>query len=90
MKPAIRGIRLLTRAEFEAIPEAGKARRRAHWQGIIRGLQVEHERQYRGAAHAAALSAAFACEVDSCRANALSGSGLCAQHLHKARTGDAA
>ena len=78
-----RGIRLLTREQFATMPETAKATRRAHWQGIIRGLQHEQNRLYHSAAHVLALE--LACTADHCRAHALSGTGLCAQHLHKER-----
>lgn len=75
--------RPLTRAEFDAMPETGKARRRAHWQGIVRGLQAEHTRRYHSAANILALE--LTCTWDHCTGKALSVSGLCPQHAHKAR-----
>lgn len=55
--PGIRGIRLLTRAELDAMPNTAKDARQAHWQGIIRGLAMEHQRQFHS--HADALDAAI-------------------------------
>ena len=53
----IRGIRLLTKAEYDAMPNRAKEARRAHWAGIIRGLQFEHDRMYHS--HADALDEAI-------------------------------
>lgn len=78
-----RGIRLLTAEQFAAMPESARATRRAHWKGIIRGLQHEQDRRYHSAAHILALE--LGCTAGHCNGHALSGTGLCAQHLHKAR-----
>jgi hypothetical protein len=67
------GIRLLTAREFQALPEKGKAARRAHWQGIIRGLQLEHERTYH--AHTPG-DLRTTCSLDGCN-RPLSRKGLC-------------
>jgi hypothetical protein len=78
-----RGIRLLSPEQFASMPETARATRRAHWAGIIRGLQHEQDRRYHSAAHILALE--VTCKESHCKAHALSGTGLCAQHLHKVR-----
>lgn len=55
--PGVRGIRLLTRAEFNAMPATVKETRQAHWRGIIRGLEIEHQRRFHS--HAGDLDAAI-------------------------------
>jgi hypothetical protein len=53
----VRGVRLLTRTEFDAMPDKAKETRQAHWRGIIRGLEIEHQRRYHS--HAGDLDAAI-------------------------------
>ncbi|MGZ4519125.1 MAG: hypothetical protein ACXVXP_09460 [Mycobacteriaceae bacterium] len=55
--PTARSIRLLTRADFEAMPATVKEARQAHWRGIIRGLEIEHQRRFHS--HAGDLDAAI-------------------------------
>jgi hypothetical protein len=55
--PGVRGVRLLTRAEFNLMPDTVKDARQAHWRGIIRGLEIEHQRRFHS--HAGDLDAAI-------------------------------
>jgi hypothetical protein len=50
-------VRLLTRAEFSLMPDTVKDARQAHWRGIIRGLEIEHQRRFHS--HAGDLDAAI-------------------------------
>lgn len=48
-------LRYLTPRDLAHMTPAMIARRRANWAGIIRGLQLEHERKFHGRANAAAF-----------------------------------
>lgn len=52
------GLRYLTPRDLANMTPAMRARRQANWQGIIRGLEREHERLYRGPARVTELMAA--------------------------------
>lgn len=45
----------LTREQFATLTEQQRTTRRAHWAGIIRGLQADHDRRYHSAARATEL-----------------------------------
>ena len=85
----------LTRAQLEAMPLSAYQRRQRELARIVDALRLDHYARYHAprearitewATNRAVLSAAVGCTEPHCAGKALSGTGLCAQHLHKARS----
>ena len=85
----------LTREQFEDMPLSMVRRRQADMRRIVEALRLDHYGRYHApleariadwATNRAALAEAVGCMELHCQGKALSGTGLCAQHLHKARS----
>ena len=84
----------LTREQLEAMPLSAYLERQRSLARVVDALRLDHYARYHGPFAArlgewvrnrAALSDAITCTDPHCQGLALSGTGLCAQHLHKER-----
>lgn len=85
----------LTRAQLEDMPLSAFLDRQRDLARVVDALRLDHYARYHAprearltewATNRGALTEAVNCTNHNCAAGALSGTGLCAQHLHKSRS----